>query len=93
MLKIQIKPYIIHALYIPYIIHTLHYVTYFNNECKNLVTSLRAHVDVVSPAVNTTPFEERSQQGRAVRNTVSDLIFPRFEPQTSRSRDEPNVAA
>ena len=61
------------------VIHTLHYnVTYFDNECKNLVTSLRAHVGVVSPAVNTTPFEERSQQGRAVRNTASDLIFPRF---------------
>ena len=29
-----------------------------------------------------------SQQRRAVGNTVSDLTGPRFEPLTSRSRDE-----
>ena len=29
-----------------------------------------------------------SQRRRAVGNTVSDLTGPRFEPQTSRSRDE-----
>ena len=29
-----------------------------------------------------------SQWWRAVGNTVSDLTGPRFEPQTSRSRDE-----
>ena len=28
------------------------------------------------------------QRWRAVDNTVSDLTGPRFEPQTSRSRDE-----
>ena len=37
---------------------------------------------------NTAPFEETSQQWRAVGNTVSNLTGPRFEPQTSRSRDE-----
>ena len=37
---------------------------------------------------NTAPFEEMSQRWRAVSNTVSDLTGPRFEPQTSRSRDE-----
>ena len=37
---------------------------------------------------NTAPFEETSQRWRAVGNTVSDLTGPRFEPQTSRSRDE-----
>ena len=37
---------------------------------------------------NTAPFEEKSQRWRAVGNTVSDLTGPRFEPQTSRSRDE-----
>ena len=37
---------------------------------------------------STAPFEEMSQQWRAVGNTVSDLTGPRFEPQTSRSRDE-----
>ena len=29
-----------------------------------------------------------SQRWRAVGSTVSDLTGPRFEPQTSRSRDE-----
>ena len=37
---------------------------------------------------NTTPFKEMSQRWRAVGNTVADLTSPRFEPQTSRSRDE-----
>ena len=37
---------------------------------------------------NTAPFEETSQRWRAVGNTVSDLTSPRFEPQTSRSKDE-----
>ena len=37
---------------------------------------------------NTVPFEEMPQRWRAVGNTVSDLTPPRFEPQTSRSKDE-----
>ena len=37
---------------------------------------------------NTAPSKEMSQRWRAVGNTVSDLTGPRFEPQTSRSRDE-----
>ena len=37
---------------------------------------------------NTAPFEEMSQRWQAVGNTVSNLTGPRFEPQTSRSRDE-----
>ena len=37
---------------------------------------------------NTASFEEMLQRWRAVGNTVSDLADPRFEPQTSRSRDE-----
>ena len=36
---------------------------------------------------NTAPFE-MSQQWRSVGSTVSDLVGPRLEPQTSRSRDE-----
>ena len=36
----------------------------------------------------TTYFEEMPQRLRAVGNTVSDLTGPRFEPQTSRSKDE-----
>ena len=52
------------------------------------VTSGGAHFHVIAPANNTAPFEEMSQRWRAVGNTVSDLTGPRFEPLTSRSRDE-----
>ena len=38
--------------------------------------------------VNTGSIEEMLQRWRAVVNTVSDLTGVRFEPQTSRSRDE-----
>ena len=37
---------------------------------------------------NTAPFEKMSQRWRAVGNTVSNLTVPKFESQTSRSRDE-----
>ena len=37
---------------------------------------------------NTGPFKEMSQRWRTVGNTESDLTGPRFEPQTSHSRDE-----
>ena len=46
----------------------------------------------ISPTVNTAPFKEMSQRWRAVGNAVPNLTRPRFEPQTSRSRDE-RVAA
>ena len=39
-------------------------------------------------AGNTASFEEISQRWRAVGNTVSHFTDPRFEPRTSRSRDE-----
>ena len=42
--------------------------------------SLRAYLCVIVPAGNTAPFEEKPQQWRAVRNTVSDLTGPKFEP-------------
>ena len=45
------------------------------------------HFRVIAPG-NTASFEEMSQRWRVVGNTVSDLTGPRFEPQTSRSRDE-----
>ena len=41
---------------------------------------------------NTAPFEEMLQRWRAVGNTAFDFIGPRFEPQTSRSRDERVIA-
>ena len=37
---------------------------------------------------NTASFEKMSQRRRAVGNAASDLTGPRFESQTSRSRDE-----
>ena len=37
---------------------------------------------------NTAPFQDMLQRWRAVGKTVSDLTDPRFEPPTSRSRDE-----
>ena len=43
------------------------------------------HLRVIFPAGNAASVEEMSQ--RAVGNTMSDLIGPRFAPQTSRSRD------
>ena len=46
-----------------------------------------AHFDVIVPG-NTASFEEMSLQWRSVGNTLSDLIGPRLEPQTSRSGDE-----
>ena len=54
---------------------------------SKLVTSLRAHLRVIAPAGNTAPFE-MLQRWQAVGNTVSDLTDPRFESQTSRSRDK-----
>ena len=36
---------------------------------------------------NTAPFEEMSRGGEPL-TALSDLRAPRFEPQTSRSRDE-----
>ena len=41
---------------------------------------------------NTASFEEMSQWWQAINNTVFDLTNPRFEPQTSYSRDEHIIA-
>ena len=56
--------------------------------CRSVKRVSGAHFRVIAPAGNTAPFEEMSQRWRAVGNTVSDLTGPRFEPLTSRSRDE-----
>ena len=37
---------------------------------------------------STALYEEMSQRWRAIGNTASDLTDLRFEPQTSRSRDD-----
>ena len=52
------------------------------------VTSLRGPIPASLRPGNTAPFEEMSQRWQLVGNTVSDLTGLRFEPQTSRSRDE-----
>ena len=56
------------------------------NTSKRVMSS-RTHFRVIAPG-NPASFEETSLRWRAIVNTVSDLTGPRFEPQTSRSRDE-----
>ena len=60
--------------------YSLSYAEACNELAGPISASLRPH--------NTAPFEEMSHRWRAVGNTVSDLTGPRFEPQTSRSRDQ-----
>ena len=57
---------------------------YYAETCNELAGPISASLRPGSRA----PFEEMSQRWRAVGSTVSDLTGPRFEPQTSRSRDE-----
>ena len=61
-------------------LYSLHYAEACNELAGPISASLRPG--------NTAPFKEMSQRWRAVGNTVSDLTGPRFEPQTSRSRDK-----
>ena len=51
-----------------------------------------AHFRVIAPAGNRAPFKEMSQQWRAVGNTVRFDRPYGFEPLTSRSSDERDVA-
>ena len=60
-------------------LYSLYYAEVCNEFARSVSASLRPG--------NTTPFE-MSRRWRAVGNTVSDLTGPRFEPQTSCSRDE-----
>ena len=57
---------------------------YYTQACNELAGPFSASL---RPG-NTASFEEMLQRWRAVNNTVSDLTGPRFEPHTSRSRDE-----
>ena len=61
-------------------LYLLHYAETCNELAGPISASLRPS--------NTASFEEMSQRWRAVGNTVSNLTGSRFEPQTSRSRDE-----
>ena len=47
----------------------------------------RAHLQVIATAGNTTLFK-KSQGWQAIDSTVLDLTGPRFEHQTSSSRDK-----
>ena len=54
---------------------------------RSVLQVYRAYICVIVSA-NTVPFEDISQRCRAIGNSVSDLTGARFEPQTSRSKDE-----
>ena len=60
------------------------YSLYYAEACKAFAGPICASLRLG----NTALFEKMSQRWRAVGNIVSDLIDPRVEPQTSRSRDE-----
>ena len=46
-----------------------------------------AHLRIIAPRQHSF-FQRNMQRRRAIGNTVYDLTGPRFEPQTSRSRDK-----
>ena len=83
--------------YLNYLAIFIYYCSQFTANIKSLFTLallrqsvLRvrgAHPRLLRPG-NSAPFKEILQRWRVVGNTVSDLTGPRFEPQTSRSRDE-----
>ena len=56
------------------------------------VTSLRGPSPRHYAWGNTAPFEEMLRRWRAFGNTVSNSTGPKFEPLTSRSRDERVIA-
>ena len=60
------------------------YSLYHAEECNELAKPISASL---RPG-NTASFEQMSQWWPAVGNTVFNLTGLRFEPQTSRSRDE-----
>ena len=57
---------------------------YYPQACNELAGPIS---ESLNPG-NTVPFEEMPQGWRAVANTVSYFTGPKFEPQTSSSRDE-----
>ena len=61
-------------------LHSLYYGVACYEFAEPITVSLRPN--------DTAAFEEMSQRWQAVSSTVTDLIGPRFEPQTSRSRNE-----
>ena len=61
------------------------YVLYYAEVCNESAGPISTSL---CPSNTAAPFEEMSPQWRAVDNSASNLTSPRFEPQTSRSRDE-----
>ena len=55
---------------------------------KNMQQVRWAHLSVTARVGNTIPFQELSQQWRAVGKTVSNLTGLTFEHHPSRSRDK-----
>ena len=64
------------------------YSLYYAEECNKLAGLVSASLR----AGSTGLFEEISQRWQAIGSNVLDLTDPRFEPQTSRSRDERVIA-
>ena len=62
------------------LLHSLYYAEACNELGGPISASLRPG--------HTGPFEEMLQRWRTVGNTVPHLTNPKFEPQTSRSRNE-----
>ena len=60
------------------------YSLIYAKACNKFVGSISASL----PLGSTASFEETSQRWRVVGNTVSNLTGPRFEPETSLSKDE-----
>ena len=58
------------------------YLRYYTEACNEFTELISASLRLR----NIAPFKDMLQ--RSVGNPVSNLIGPRFEPQTSRSRDE-----
>ena len=60
------------------------YSLYYTESCNEFAGT----ISVLLRPGNTVPFEEMSQRWRIVGSKASDLTGPRFEPQTSHSKDE-----
>ena len=69
-----------HELKSNLLLYSLYYAEARNELAGPIVASLRPG--------KTPPFEAISQRWQTVGIAVSNLNGPRFEPQTSRSRDE-----
>ena len=65
-------------------LYSLYYAEASNEFAGPISASLRL--------ANAVCFKQISQRWQAVGNTMSGLTGPRFEPQTSRSKDERIIA-